>query len=150
MSASRLLRRWLLLAGWGMLLAGLLPQLAQAQDAKALKLGSEFGQSLAPLSARTLVNPAAVSSQAWGSASGSGTATPTAVPSGLGGFSKPMAGSDVYASAKAAGLGALGVQAQIDCAIFSPGPSSDPLQVQACELTAAGLTSVLADCGARL
>ena len=43
-----------------------------------------------------------------------------------------MAGSDVYASAKAAGLGALGVQAQIDCAIFSPGPGSDPLQVQAC------------------
>ena len=65
MSASRLLRRWFLLAVWGMLLAGVLPQLAQAQDAKALKQGSEFGQSLAPQSARTLVNPAAVSSQAW-------------------------------------------------------------------------------------
>ena len=52
MSASRLLRRWLLLAGWSMLLAGLLSQQAQAQDAKALKQGSDFGQSLAPQSAR--------------------------------------------------------------------------------------------------
>ncbi|ANB78015.1 hypothetical protein AYM40_37260 (plasmid) [Paraburkholderia phytofirmans OLGA172] len=96
-----------------------------AQSAADVANGTSFANSIAPTSPSQIVNPSGVSS-AW---SGS-TTTPTTVPSGFAGFSNPNTSSSALTAAKSGSLTALGNQAQIDCASYTPG--SDPYQNQYC------------------
>ena len=124
-----LIRQWrrfaalIALAAIGTLGAG---QSAFAQSQTDMAAGAAFANSIAPTSASQVVNPSGVSAAAWNS-----TTTPTAVPTGLGGFSAPTtSGATVYNSAITGGLTSLGTQAQVDCANFVPG--NDPDQNEAC------------------
>jgi hypothetical protein len=96
------------------------------QSATDLANGTSFANSIAPKSASQVVNPSGVSASAWGTQ----TSAPTAVPSGLGGFSSPNTDSTLLNTAKSSSLTAMGNQTMINCASFVPG--SDPYQNQAC------------------
>lgn len=101
-------------------------QVAMAQNATDISNGLGFANSIAPTSPSQVINPGSVNSTAWGNQS----STPTSVPTGLGGFSAPNTDSSIYSSAQTSSLSALGDQAMINCASYTPG--SDPYQNQYC------------------
>jgi len=103
-------------------------QLAAAQDPNAVQQGTAFAKTVAPTSASQVVNPTGVNANAWGT----NTATPTAVESGLGGFSTPDTSTTPYSQAQVLGLSGYGNQAVFNCANFVAGPGANPLQVQSC------------------
>lgn len=105
---------------------GLVAHAAAAQNATAVSNGQSFANSIAPTSPTQIVNPSAVSGNAWANQ----TSTPTAVPTGLGGFSSPNTSSTLYGNAQGMGLSAMGNQAMTNCATYTPG--SDPYQNQYC------------------
>ena len=114
-------------AGCIAIAAAVLSAPGSAQNATATQDGTAFANSLAPTSASQVVNPAAVQ-PAWSGFTG----TPTSTPPNLGGFSNPNTASSNLAAARSAGLTGFGNQAVNQCANFVRGPTSDPLQVQAC------------------
>ena len=132
------------------LLLALGAPIACAQSTSDVANGTSFAHSIAPTSPSQIVNPSGVGS-AW---SGS-TSTPTTVPSGFAGFSNPNTSSAALTSARSGSLGALGDQAQVNCASYAPG--SDPYQNQYCAAVnflndqcmrpTAGETSVLGKTG---
>lgn len=101
-------------------------QVAWAQNATDISNGLGFANSIAPTSPSQVINPGSVNSTAWGNQA----STPTTVPTGLGGFSSPNTDSSMYSSAQTSSLSALGDQAMINCASYTPG--SDPYQNQYC------------------
>lgn len=100
---------------------------ALAQNQNYLSEGTTFGKSIAPTQPGQVVNPANVNSSAW---SGN-TSSTTTVPSGLGGFSKPITSASTFDSAKTMGLVGLGNQAMDNCAAYTPG-SGDAARDQEC------------------
>ena len=91
------------------------PIAAPAQDAPTVQQATTFANTLAPTSAKLVVNPAGVNAATWNGFTG----TATTVPTNLGGFSAPTTSTATYANAKASSLSALGTQAMVDCANYS-------------------------------
>jgi hypothetical protein len=108
------------------LVLSLFASAAFAQSAAEVSSGTAFANSIRATSNSQIVNPSAVSSSAWSS----GTGISSTTPPGLGGFSSPNTSSSYLNQAQSSSLTALGNQAMINCANYTPG--SDPYQNQYC------------------
>ncbi len=87
--------------------------------------GMTFIQSIAPTTNGQIVNPANATSPAWSGQTG----VPVTTPTGMGAFSG-QPNTTIYGNAQGLGLSALGNNAQINCANYTPG--QNPYQDQAC------------------
>lgn len=101
-----------------------------AQDAASLADGKAFGESIAPKTKGSVVNPSAVNPAAWTSG-GVSTSIPGTAPDGLGSFSAPLTSSQLFNTSGASGaLTGLGNKAIAKCQNYVP--TGDKMLDQEC------------------